>query len=142
VARIAGPLLADTSAWHRSLRPKIAPQWARELAANRIATTPPVRLELLFSTRSAKEYAALRIELDALQQMPCGDDAFARALDVQARLARRGALHHRSVKLMDLLVAAAAELAGVTVWHYDEDFDRIAQITGQPTLWIARRGSL
>lgn len=43
---------------------------------------------------------------------------------------------------MDLLVAAAAELAGVTVWHYDEDFDRIAQITGQPTLWIARRGSL
>jgi len=28
------------------------------------------------------------------------------------------------------------------VWHYDEDFDRIAAITGQPVQWLAPRGSL
>lgn len=52
------------------------------------------------------------------------------------------ALHHRSVKINDLLIAAAAELAGVTVWHYDEDYDRICAITDQAVEWIAPRGSL
>ena len=52
------------------------------------------------------------------------------------------ALHHRSVKINDLLIAAAAELAGVTVWHYDEDYDRISAITDQAVEWIAPRGSL
>jgi len=31
-----------------------------------------------------------------------------------------------------LLIAAAAELAGLTVLHLDKDFDLIASITGQP----------
>jgi predicted nucleic acid-binding protein len=46
------------------------------------------------------------------------------------------------VKINDLLIAAAAELAGVTVWHCDEDYDRICAITGQAVEWIAPRGSL
>jgi predicted nucleic acid-binding protein len=32
----------------------------------------------------------------------------------------------------DLLVAAIAERAGLVVLHQDEDFELIAQITGQP----------
>jgi hypothetical protein len=28
------------------------------------------------------------------------------------------------------------------VWHYDEDFDRIAAVTGQPVEWLARKGAL
>jgi predicted nucleic acid-binding protein len=67
---------------------------------------------------------------------------FAWAAEVQRQLARHGPLHHRSVKIADLIIAAAAEQAGAIVWHYDEDFDRIAGITGQPVEWIARRGSL
>jgi predicted nucleic acid-binding protein len=31
-----------------------------------------------------------------------------------------------------LLIAATAELAGLTVLHHDEDFEIIADITGQP----------
>ena len=64
-----------------------------------------------------------------------------RALQVQALLAEQGALHHRSVKIPDLLVAASAEAAGDVVLHYDEDFDRIAAVTGQPTEWVVPRGS-
>jgi hypothetical protein len=30
----------------------------------------------------------------------------------------------------------------VVVLHYDEDYDRIAAITGQPTRWVAPRGSI
>ncbi len=135
-------LLADTSAWHRSANPQISEVWRRELEADRVAITAPVRLEVLYSARSAEEYAERSLELDALHQVTCGEEAFARALDVQRMLGERRALHHRSVKIVDLLVAAAAELAGVVVWHYDEDYDRIAEITGQSTTWIAERGSL
>jgi hypothetical protein len=53
-----------------------------------------------------------------------------------------GGLHHRSVKIADLIIAAAAEAAGATVLHYDADFDRIAGVTGQAVQRIAPRGSL
>ena len=42
----------------------------------------------------------------------------------------------------DLLIAAAAESQGLTVLHYDADFDRIAAVTGQPCEWIAAAGSI
>jgi predicted nucleic acid-binding protein len=40
------------------------------------------------------------------------------------------------------LIAAAAELGGLTVVHYDSDFDTIADLTGQPMEWVVPRGSL
>jgi predicted nucleic acid-binding protein len=43
---------------------------------------------------------------------------------------------------VDLLVAAIAESNEVTLVHYDRHFDAIAKVTGQPTEWIAPRGSL
>jgi predicted nucleic acid-binding protein len=58
------------------------------------------------------------------------------------QLSRRGPLHHRQVALPDLLVAAAAELAGIPVSHYDRDFELIAEVTGQPMRAIAPLGSL
>lgn len=134
--------LADTSAWHRAAHPLVQDRWARALEQDRIAVTQPLRLELLYSARSAQEYARRVDDLDALRQVTCGARALDRALDVQRQLGERAALHHRSVKLVDLMIAGAAELAGVTVWHYDEDYDRIAAVTGQLTEWIAPRGSL
>jgi predicted nucleic acid-binding protein len=63
-------------------------------------------------------------------------------LDVYETLAHQGGMHHRRVKHVDLLIAAAAESAGMALLHYDADFETIAAITGQPTRWIAPRGSL
>jgi predicted nucleic acid-binding protein len=51
-------------------------------------------------------------------------------------------LGRRPVSPADLLIAAAAEAAGVAVLHYDADYDRIAEVTGQPTQWLAPKGSL
>lgn len=53
-----------------------------------------------------------------------------RALEVQALLAERG--QHRGPKVPDLIVAATAEYARLTVLHVDRDYETIAGITGQP----------
>ncbi len=101
-----------------------------------------VRLELLHSTRSATEFTSLRSDLDALLDCPIGVEQWTRALGVYELLARQGGVHHRAVRHPDLLIAAAAEAAGIPVLHYDEDYDRIAGITGQDVQWLAPRGTL
>jgi predicted nucleic acid-binding protein len=57
-------------------------------------------------------------------------------------LAEQGPLHHRQVRLPDLLIAAAAEAAEVPVLHYDRHFEVIAEVTGQPVRALAPLGSL
>jgi predicted nucleic acid-binding protein len=80
--------------------------------------------------------------LAALPDCPIAKEQWERALEVYEELAHRGGLHHRAVKHADLVIASAAEAAGVAVLHYDEDFERIAAVTGQPARWLAQRGSL
>jgi hypothetical protein len=63
-----------------------------------------------------------------------------RAWEVQRNLTDRG--KHRSAGAADLLIAATAELQGLTVLHYDNDFDTIASVTGRPTQWLASPGTL
>jgi predicted nucleic acid-binding protein len=53
-----------------------------------------------------------------------------RAVEVLTLLADRG--QHRAPSIPDLIIAATAELAGLTVLHFDKDFEIIAAITGQP----------
>jgi predicted nucleic acid-binding protein len=52
-----------------------------------------------------------------------------RAVEVQLLLADRG--HRRAPSIPDLLVAATAELAGLTVLHVDKDVELVADVTGQ-----------
>jgi predicted nucleic acid-binding protein len=53
-----------------------------------------------------------------------------RAVEVLTLLADRG--QHRAPSLPGLIIAAIAELAGLTVLHLDKDFEIIVGITGQP----------
>jgi predicted nucleic acid-binding protein len=75
-----------------------------------------------------------------LPRVPVTDAAVDRALEVQGLLATRS--QHRAVPLPDLLVAACAERAGLTVLHYDADFDRIAAVTDQAMQWVVARGAV
>jgi predicted nucleic acid-binding protein len=136
--------LADTSAWAwtRAVCGALRVAFDEDVIEGQIATCDMVRLELLYSTRNAAEFTSLRSELDALPNCPLGVDEWKRALEVYEQLARQSGLHHRSVRHPDLLIAAAAEAAGIPVLHYDEDYDRIASITGQNVRWLAPRGSL
>ena len=66
--------------------------------------------------------------------------AMTRATDVHRLLAERS--QHRHFRLPDLIITATAEEHGATVLHYDADYDRIAEVTGQPVEWVAPRGCL
>ncbi len=132
----------DTSAWHHSTEPRVAARWRQHLEADELVLCSQVRLEILFSAQSAQDYDALALELSGLPTIPTDTSTFERALEVQQLLAHVGGLHHRSVKIADLVIAAAAEAAKATVLHYDSDYDRIAAVTSQPVEWIAPSGSL
>ena len=143
VSRYRVAELADTSAWTWSDREtSLRQRFDGALAAGEIATCDPVKLELLYGARNPSEFSVIRTRLDTLPQCPVGPREWRRALDVYEVLAHQGGLHHRHVKHPDLLIAAAAESAGLQLVHYDADFETIAAVTGQPTRWLAPRGSL
>ena len=97
-----------------------------------VRVTSVTLLEVGFSARSAGD---LRHALGSapLRSMPVEYFTPAiedRAIEVQAILAERG--QHRAPSIPDLLIAAVAELAQLTVLHVDKDFELIAEVTGQP----------
>jgi predicted nucleic acid-binding protein len=133
--------LADKSALtRRETRPEVRSVIEPLLLSGAIATCGIVDLELLYSASSPAVYASLASALRALPRVAVTEAVLDRALQVQARLAERS--QHRAVPLPDLIVAACAESAGLTVLHYDADYDRIAEITSQPTRWVLPRGSV
>lgn len=125
--------LLDTSALARlGLSPE-AEVWAERIDRGLVRIATVTRLEVGYSARSGPELrsawrrpplAAMPIEY----QTPASED---RAVEVQSLLADRG--HHRAPSVPDLVVAATAELAGLTLLHVDKDFELIAEVTGQPT---------
>lgn len=126
--------LADTSAWvwsRRSNSPELRERFDANLVDGFLAVCDVVKLELLFGARNHDAFAEIRSGLDAMPACPIGDREWARALSVYERLAEVG-VRHRAVGHAALLVAAAAESAGVPVLHYNAAFERIAAITGQP----------
>jgi predicted nucleic acid-binding protein len=110
------------------------------LLEGEVATCGIVDLEMLYSASSRSNYRAAAKSLRGMPRAPLDEGCVQRALEVQGLLAERS--QHRAVPLPDLLVAACAEGAELTVLHYDADFERIAELTGQPVRWIVPRGSV
>ncbi len=133
--------LADKSALaRRQTRAEVREALDPLLLGGEIATCGIVDLEMLYSATSPTTYQALAEALRGMPRVPLDEAAVVRALEVQAELAQRS--QHRAVPLPDLLVAACAENAGLTVLHYDADYERIAKLTGQAVQWIVPRGSV
>jgi predicted nucleic acid-binding protein len=133
--------LADRSALARLTHEAVANRLRPLLEAGLVATCAVVELEVLFSTRNHDEYETVRGDRrSGYEWLPMPDEVWDRALEIQRSLSRSGRL--RSTQIPDLLVAATAERHGVTVIHYDSDFDRIAEISGQPTEWVVPAGSV
>ena len=131
--------LLDSSALtrlhHAAVRDAIEPSAARgELARAGISD-----LEIGYSARSAIEWDQLEEALRAFELVETTADHLQRARQVQRLLAAK---HQRGRKVPDLLIAAAAESRGLTVLHYDADFDRIASVTGQSCQWVVPSGSV
>lgn len=131
--------LADKSALSRFTVPTVERRLRPLMEDGLIATCAIIDLEVLYSARSLSDYEAVRAERRAFDDVPLTPDVMARALATQHALARTG--HHR-VAIPDLIIAAAAESASLTMLHYDSDFERNANLTGQAQEWVVPRGSL
>jgi len=132
--------LGDKSALARVHHDDVFHRVSSLYVSGQIATCAMVDLELLHSARSGPDHDEVLLDRRLLPRVPCGDAAFDRAIEVQNELAHRG--RHRGVGLQDLVIAASAELAGLTVLHYEQDYDLISSVTGQPTEWVVPWGSV
>ncbi len=110
------------------------------IEAGEAATCTMIDLEVLYSARNHADHELIRKRRAlAYHSVPITDLVLRRAIEVQGELARSG--HHR-VPIPDLVIAATAEAAGLILLHYDRDYDRIAEVTRQPTEWVVERGSV
>ncbi len=125
------PWLIDKSALVRLPASPDAAEWAGRVERGLVRIATVTRLEVGYSARSGPELrAGLRqppmSSMPAEYLTPAIED---RAAEILALLADRG--QHRAPSIPDLIIAATAELAGLTILHLDKDFEVIAAITGQ-----------
>jgi predicted nucleic acid-binding protein len=124
--------LIDKSALIRLAASPDAAEWAERIERGLVRITTVTRLEVGYSARSGPDLRA-GLQQPPLSSMPVEYLTPAvedRAVEILTLLADRG--QHRAPSVPDLIIAATADLAGLTVLHLDKDFDVIAEITGQP----------
>ena len=131
--------LVDTSVLARARQDVVGDRLATLAQAGQLWTCRLIDLEVVYGSR-AREVAEVIEERRALPEAPITSDVLHRALQIAGAMAASGL--HRGAKPVDLVIAAAAESAGLAVLHYDDDYDRIASVTRQPTEWVAPAGSL
>ena len=124
--------LIDKSALVRLPGSPDAMEWAHRIERGLVRITTVTRLEVGYSARTGSDLRA-GLRQPPLSAMPVEYLTPAiedRAVEVLTMLADRG--QHRAPSIPDLIIAATAELAGLTVLHVDKDFEVIADITKQP----------
>ena len=129
--------LIDKSALVRLADTPNTAEWVSRIGRGLVRISTLTLLEVGFSARSAEELRRSRTEFP-LSAMPTQYVTHAiedRAVAVQQALADAG--HHRAPSVPDVMIAATAEMARLTVLHVDKDFDLIAEITGQPVERLA-----
>ena len=131
--------LVDKSVWARLTKPTVRAAVAPRVDRGLVGTCPIIDLEILYSARTGREHDHFRAQRAAFEYFPMTDEIAQRAVEVQGLLAQRA--QHRSVSIPDLLVAATAERYGLTVLHYDDDYDRIGAVTGQAAEWVVPPGT-
>ncbi|KIQ62105.1 hypothetical protein TR51_23325 [Kitasatospora griseola] len=133
--------LIDKSAHARILRPGMADVWTATLLRGQVSICPPTEAEILYSSRSPEDYVRVkRLLSDAYSWALVPDDGWSQVLQLQRKLSDAGQL--RSAGIVDLLVAVTAMHHGLTVLHYDRDFETLAQHSELKTRWLAEPGSI
>lgn len=124
--------LIDKSALVRLTHAVDVAEWASRIDRGLVRISTVTRLEVGYSARTASDHRTLLTE-PPMSSMPVEyltpkiED---RAVELQLALPERGL--HRAPSIPDLLIAATAELADLTVLHLEKDFELIAELTGQP----------
>ncbi len=132
--------LIDKSALARMTHAPVRKRLAPLIEAGEAASCAVIDLEVLYSARNFKEHQKIRQRRAlAYESVPVTAETLERAIEIQGELAKTG--RHR-VPIPDLLIAAAAEAAGLVILHYDSDYEVIAEVTKQAVEWVVKRGSV
>lgn len=137
------PALFDTGAWTwvRDRRfPELATWFNAAVEAGLILVCDLVILELTRLAPNEGRAREIADRLAAFEVIPMPAQLWSRARETQLALATRG--DHRRVPPADLLLASAAEEAGVALVHYDRDYERIASASGLRQEWLVPDGTL
>jgi predicted nucleic acid-binding protein len=137
------PALLDPGVWtwvrdHRF--PHLADWFNDQVAAGRVLVCELVVIELVRLAPNEDRAGELAERLSAFESVPMPSTLWRRAAEMQLLLAPSG--DHRRVPPADLLLAAAAERAGVSMLHYDRDYQRIAAVTDLEHEWFVPDGAL
>jgi predicted nucleic acid-binding protein len=117
--------LADASALALLSRNDVAARLVPLIVGGGAATCGIVDLEVLGAFEPG-ERRDVGIERSMFSRVPVDDAVLDRAIEVQAQISGR-------MRVSALIVAAAAERAGLVLLHDDDAYDEIASVTGQPT---------
>ena len=131
--------LVDTSVLTRLGAPAVRSIVEPLAAVGRLGRSGISDLEVGYSARNVREWDGFQRALEAFSLVETGARHIKRARQVQRLLAGRS---QSGRKIPDLLVAAAAEDAGLVVLHYEADFERISAVTGQKCEWVVPAGSI
>ena len=137
------PALVDTGVWTwvRDRRfPNLADWFNHQVAGGRVLVCDLVILELIRLAPNEARAHEVADRLDAFASVPMPTAVWGRARETQLALAAAGA--HRATPPADLLIAAAAESAGVGLVHYDRDYERIAGVSAVDARWLVPDGTL
>lgn len=77
----------------------------------------------------------MRTRAQALVDVSLPENVWYSAFAVQEALAASS--ENQGPSVVDVIVAVVADHHGLTVLHYDADFDAISRATGIPSEWIA-----
>ncbi|MDX6680830.1 MAG: hypothetical protein QOG94_869 [Solirubrobacteraceae bacterium] len=135
------PLLADTSAWARVRH--FTEHWEAAITERRIAICGVIELELLYSARTRADVTSLFDGLGTLRRLAITQSVVDAAVRTVVELAEqgRGGGSHR-VSPADAIIGACAAANGCAVLHYDKHYDRLAEVLGFKSLWLAPAGSV
>lgn len=137
------PALFDTGVWTwvRDRRfPELAEWFNAAVGAGLVLVCDLVVLELTRLAPNEQRAREIAGRLAAFEAIPMPAELWSWARQTQLSLSGGG--DHRRVPPADLLFAAAAVEADVTLVHYDRDYERIAAVSGLRHQWLAADGAL
>lgn len=134
----SGPVLADTSAWMQARRdPGARGRLLGAIERGDVAWCWPVRYELMADARGSAGVAAVERTLDGLREVPVDRSVQRAVLATMRELAGGGSHGAHRFPLTDLAVAAAAQLAGIGVVHFDQHLVRLGEHLGVESHWVS-----
>ena len=127
--------------WARDRRfPDLAAWFNAQVTAGQVLVCDLVILELVRLAPNEARARDVADRLESFESVPMPGGLWRRARELQLKLAP--AEDHRRVPPADLLLAAAAEAAGVPLVHYDRDYARIAAVSDLEQVWFVPDGAL